>query len=137
MAKFTQLARKQLSRPSPKLVAAAFGISGIIHLVRPQVFEPLIPPALPRPRDVVYVSGAAELVCAAGLLTEARWAGRASAALLVAIWPGNLQMALNATDRVRQPGSGQRDAAWAALAWARMPLQIPMIRAALSAPRDR
>lgn len=128
----------RLSRPSPKLVAVAFLVSGVTHLVRPAVFEPLIPPQLPRPREIVYLSGAAELVCAAGLLTNAQWAGRASAALLVGIWPGNWQMALDATARARDQGNGHRgrDVALAALAWARMPLQVPMIRAVLPAPGD-
>nr|WP_232425082.1 DoxX family protein [Pseudofrankia inefficax] len=113
-------------------MTGAFLVSGVTHLVRPSVFTSAIPPALPRPRDIVYLSGAAELVCAVGLLTKARWAGPASAALLVGVWPGNLQMALDATSRVRQRGAQPLDLALAALAWARMPLQVPMIRAVLS-----
>ncbi|CAO5253010.1 DoxX family protein [Frankia sp. AgKG'84/4] len=116
-------------------MTAAFLVSGVVHLVRPSVFEPLIPPALPRPREIVYASGVAELACAAGLLAKARWAGPASAALLVGVWPGNLQTALDATTRVREGGGQPRHVATAVLAWARIPLQIPMIRAALAAPR--
>lgn len=71
----------------------------------------------------------------AGLLTKASWAGPASAALLVGVWPGNLQMALDATARARRGGGRPRDLALAAGAWARMPLRIPMIRAALPARR--
>lgn len=52
-----------------RAVASAFVVSGIIHLVRPQVFEPLVPPVLPRRRELVYASGVAEIVCAAGLFT--------------------------------------------------------------------
>lgn len=133
----TQPGRGRLSRPDPRLVAAAFLVSGVIHLVRPAVFEPLIPPVLPRPRGIVYASGAAELICGAGLLTRAPWAGRASAALLVGVWPGNLQMALDATRAMRRGGGRPRDVTMAALAWARMPLQVPMIRSALSASPDR
>ena len=29
-----------------KAVAGAFAASGVVHMVRPQVFEPLIPPQL-------------------------------------------------------------------------------------------
>ena len=29
-----------------KLLAGSFLVSGVVHLVRPQVFEPLIPPGL-------------------------------------------------------------------------------------------
>ncbi|MDT3442142.1 MULTISPECIES: DoxX family protein [unclassified Pseudofrankia] len=127
--------RKRFTRPSPRVVTGAFLVSGMVHLARPSFFEPLIPRALPRPREIVYVSGVAELVCAAGLLAKAPWAGPASAAVLVGVWPGNLQMALDATARVRRSGGQPRDVALAALAWARMPLQIPMLRAALSARR--
>ncbi|OHV36581.1 MULTISPECIES: DoxX family protein [Pseudofrankia] len=126
---------ERFTRPSPSLVAGAFLVSGAVHLVRPSFFEPLIPRALPRPREIVYVSGVAELVCAVGLLTKASWAGPASAAVLLGVWPGNLQMALDATSRAREDDGQPRAVALAALAWARMPLQIPMLRAALSARR--
>ena len=49
-------------------LALLFIASGTTHLVRPQVFEPIVPRALPARRELVYVSGVAELVCAAGLL---------------------------------------------------------------------
>jgi uncharacterized membrane protein len=111
-------------------IAAAFAASGTLHLVRPQVFQPLIPPRLPGPRALVYGSGVAELVCAAGLLTGRRWAGPASAALLVAVLPGNVQMALDSTARARRRTTPAR-VAFAAGCWARLPLQLPLIRAAL------
>jgi uncharacterized membrane protein len=110
---------------APRTVAALFSISGIAHLVRPSVFEPLIPSWLPEPTGVVYVSGVAELACAYGLFTRRRWAGPASAALLLAVWPGNLQMALDATD------TNGLNSPQAAIAWLRMPLQIPLIWMAL------
>lgn len=117
----------------PRQVGTIFLISGVVHLVRPQFFEPLIPRALPGAREIVWASGVAELVCAAGLFTDQRWAGQASAAVLLGVWPGNLQMALDATGKAR---SGKpRDIASAAGAWSRMPLQIPMIRAVLSTRR--
>ncbi|MCK9900110.1 DoxX family protein [Parafrankia colletiae] len=129
------MTRARLTRPSPWIVAGAFLVSGTVHLVRPAVFEPLIPRALPRPREIVYVSGVAELACAAGLAVRAPWAGPASAALLVGVWPGNLQMALDATARVRRGGGRPQNVALAAVAWARLPLQVPMIRAVLSTRR--
>ena len=49
-------------------LAGLFITSGTTHLVKPQVFEPLVPHALPRRRELIYASGVAELVCAAGLL---------------------------------------------------------------------
>lgn len=115
---------------APYAVGAAFAISGVAHFVSPQTFIPLVPRALPAPTALIYLSGAAELVCAAGLALRARWAGPASALLLLAVWPGNVQMALDA-------GSGRNSglADDPAIAWARVPLQVPLIWAALQARR--
>ena len=111
-----------------RALAAGFVVSGIVHLARPQVFQPLVPRALPAPRALVYLSGVAELVCAAGLVQRRRWAPRASAALLLAVWPGNGQHAVNVqrSERSRVPAK--------VAVWARLPLQIPMIRTALRSP---
>ncbi len=113
-----------------RAIAAAFLVSGTTHLVRPQLFVPMIPRALPSPRGVVYASGVAELVCAAGLLGGARWAKPASAALLAGLTPGNVEMALTATRAARRRGGAVR-IAFAVGCWARVPLQLPLIRAAL------
>jgi len=110
---------------SRKSLAFAFATSGVIHLVAPKVFEGIVPRWLPRARALVYVSGVAELICAAGLVAEAEWAGPASAGVLLAVWPANIQMAIDST-RGRQPLLRQL------AAWGRVPLQIPMIRLALS-----
>lgn len=109
------------------MVAAAFSSSGIVHLVRPHTFTGIIPHFLPHKRALVYASGLVELTCAVGLLRRARWAAGASAALLLAVWPANLQMALDA-------GAGG-NTAYQVVAWARMPLQVPLIWAAWQARR--
>lgn len=113
-------------------LAALFAASGALHLVRPQVFETIVPRQLPEHRGLVYASGAAELVCAAGLLhpRTRRAAGWASAALLVAIFPANVQMAVTESKRADR-GTGSRGRQLATLA--RLPLQIPLIRTALKA----
>ena len=113
-----------------RAIAAAFLVSGTTHLVRPRVLLPLVPRALPARRAIVHASGVAELVCAAGLLHGARWAGPASAALLVGVLPGNVQMALTATAAARRRPTPAR-LAFAAGCWARVPGQLPLIRAAL------
>jgi uncharacterized membrane protein len=110
----------------------AFATSGIIHLVKPSVFESLIPPTLPRPTELVYLSGVAELVCAAGLLARRRWAGPVSVAVLLGVWPGNFQMALDVT---RSAGPG--DQLQVAAVWARLPLQLPMMWAVMQGRPDR
>ena len=118
------------------VVAAAFLVSGVVHLVRPRVFEPAVPRALPRPRDLVVVSGVAELVCAAGLALPGtrRVAGPASAALLAAVFPANVQMALDGVRGLARHRS-RRAVVRAGVTLARLPLQWPLIRWAASAGR--
>lgn len=119
-----------------RVVAAAFLVSGVIHLVRPQVFEPAVPRALPRPRDLVLLSGVAELACAAGLAAPGtrRAAGPASAALLAAVFPANAQMALDGVRGLTRHRT-RAAAVRAAVTLARLPLQWPLIRWAWSAGR--
>mgnify|MGYP006051808791 FL=1 len=103
-----------------------FAVSGVAHLVRPRLFYPLMPKQLPAHDLLIYASGAAELACSVGLRTGQKWAPRASATLLLAVWPGNLEYALRVT-RTRGPRSRA-----AVVGWARMPLQIPLIWAVLA-----
>jgi uncharacterized membrane protein len=112
-----------------KIVAGAFLASGVMHLVRPQVFEPLVPRALPARREIIIGSGAVEIACAAGLLTRQSWAPAASSALLVAVWAGNVTMA------VTWQRSEKVSPAMKAVAWARLPLQLPLIRWAWRSPK--
>lgn len=114
---------------SAKLLALGFAASGVVHLVRPQVYEPLIPRWLPGAREIVLVSGVAELACAAGMAhpRTRRAAGWSSVALLLGVWPGNVQMTVDAL--------GSDNTALKVASLVRLPLQVPMIRAALSAAR--
>jgi hypothetical protein len=49
------------------IVAAAFTISGTIHIVHPITFTSIVPHFLPLRTELVYASGGAELICAVGL----------------------------------------------------------------------
>jgi uncharacterized membrane protein len=104
------------------LLAAIFLISGCLHFLAPDVYLRIMPPWLPAHRLLVYLSGAAELLGATGLLIPAT---RHAAAwglviLLIAVLPANIYMA---TSHLRLPGiMGQ---SWAQ--WLRVPLQIPLI----------
>ncbi len=115
-------------------LAALLATSGVVHLVRPQVFEGIVPRVLPDHRALVYVSGVAELLCAAGLLLPAtrRPAGYASAALLIAVFPANVQMSVDQGRRAERRADAASRASFAATL-ARLPLQVPMIRTALRA----
>ena len=116
-------------RRDAKVVVGAFLVSGAVHLIKPEVYEPLMPSWVPAHREVILASGVAELAGALGLLfpPTRRLAGLASAALLVGVFPGNVKMALDA--------SKTRNTPFKAAAYARLPLQLPMIRGALRAGR--
>jgi uncharacterized membrane protein len=107
-----------------KVVVGAFLVSGIVHLVKPEVYEPLMPSWVPAHREVILGTGVAELVGALGMLfpPTRRLAGLASAALLVGVYPGNIKMAVDA--------SRTRNTPFKAAAYARLPLQYPMMRGA-------
>ncbi|WP_017590664.1 DoxX family protein [Nocardiopsis ganjiahuensis] len=117
---------EKLRGAAPLALGGLFVGAGVLHFVAPEPFEAIMPRRLPAHRAFVYGSGAVELVCGAGLLTRRKWAGPASAALLLAVWPANVRMALDS-------GSGRLPAVAdnKVLAWGRVPLQIPLIWAAL------
>ena len=118
----------ELSRGA-RSIAIAFTASGVTHLVRPQVFEPIVPRFLGNPRTLVHLSGVAELTCAAALVVpRTRAVGAvASAALLAAVFPANVKMAADAASAARRRPSPTRNAL-AAATIVRLPLQWPMIR---------
>lgn len=110
-------------------LAGLLATAGVVHFVRPRMFEPLIPRCLRRaatPRWWVLASGAAELTCAAAVAAPpTRRAGAvASGALFVAVFPGNVTMALDYC-RAGKPWWQQT------IAVCRLPLQWPLIRIAL------
>ncbi|GAC1571429.1 MAG: membrane protein [Candidatus Dormibacteria bacterium] len=111
-------------------VAALLGGSGTLHLVSPRTYERIVPRVLGHPHELVTASGVAELVCAALLLPPRtrRFGGWTSAALLVAVFPANVQMALD---------GGVRGAGFpfdsAVIAWARLPVQPLLVWWALVA----
>lgn len=121
------------------LLIVPFAVSGVIHLVKPETFEPIIPAPLRRwSRELVLGSGVVEIGCAAGLLHPRTRpvAAAASTALLVAVWPANAQMSLDLGRRANR----RRDAkslATFAVSLARLPLQVPLIRIAWAAARQR
>lgn len=112
-----------------RALSAIFAVSGVLHLLKPEVYEPLMPQIVPAHREVILASGVAELACAAGLLHPRTRvvAGWASAALLLAVYPANLKMA---SDLKSSRRTGLKT-----VAFARLPLQVPLIRSAVRAAR--
>lgn len=119
-------------------LATLFLTSGTTHLVRPQIFEGIVPKMLPNRRELVYISGVVEIACGVGLLfpQTRKVAGLASAALLVAVFPANVQMSADHAKRAqRKQDAGS--AAFFAGTLARLPMQWPLIRTALRAAGRR
>lgn len=114
----------------PWIVAAAFSISGVVHLVHPATFTKIVPHFLSFSTALVYASGVAELICAFGLWRRQRWAGCAAAILLLAVWPANLQDAITTQD-------GHHEGMVQAITWLRLPLQVPLIWFALQSGRRK
>ena len=97
---------------------------GALHFAAPKGFYAIIPQELPvAPRTLTYASGVAELAIGAGLLHPAsrKVSALAAAALFVAVYPANLNTVRVVAD---QP------LPYRLLAWARLPLQVPLIVAA-------
>ncbi len=111
------------SRPSARALGVAFTVAGALHFLRPASYEAIMPPYLPAHRELVALSGAAEVAGGVaalfpGLHPFARWW---LVALLVAVFPANVHMALD-PDAIRGlPELPQ----W--LLWARLPLQLAFI----------
>ena len=74
--------------------AALFLAGGIGHFVAPEVYLRIMPPALPWPRALVLLSGAAEVLLGALLIVPSTQVGAAWGliALLVAVFPANVFM---------------------------------------------
>jgi uncharacterized membrane protein len=93
--------------------------AGLLHFLRPATYLAIMPPQLPQPLLLVYLSGFFELLGGLGLLwpPTRHLAGWGLLALLVAVFPANVYMAL-IHEQLHIPG-------W--VAWARLPLQLPLM----------
>ncbi|MFT4298917.1 MAG: hypothetical protein QM597_04680 [Aeromicrobium sp.] len=115
-----------------KLLAVILGGAGILHFVKPEPFEKIVPKPLPYKRELVYASGVVE-VGSALMLTRPRtrrWGGRLAELLLVSVFPANVQMALDGVRSERSPGW------YKAGVIGRLPLQLPLIAIARKAARS-
>ena len=86
-----------------------FGIffgAGTSHLVTPQLWEPAVPPQLPNPKLMVYLSGVAEIVGALLFIVPRtrKLGGNYLFALLIAVFPANIYMSLEPKWHARVPG---------------------------------
>lgn len=110
--------------PSRLWLAALVAGSGVAHLAAPAVYERIVPRPLGHARFYVQASGVVEIV--AGVLLALprtrRVGGWLTAAVLVAVFPANVQMALDGGLAGSRTVLGS-----AAVAWLRLPLQVPLV----------
>jgi uncharacterized membrane protein len=119
---------RRWARSAPWLLAGFLTAAGVTHFVAPAPYVRIVPRALPAPELLVALSGVAELACAAlvAVPRTRRVGGWATAALFVAVFPANVQMALD---------SGDGPAWYRAVTWARVPLQVPLVLWAVAVAR--
>ena len=79
------------------ILALCILAAGIAHFVVPEPFVKIVPNFLPYPLSLVYISGVFEILGAVGLLTPpvSRAAAWGLVALLIAVYPSNINMAVN------------------------------------------
>ena len=76
------------------LLALLFAAAGTLHFVRPDFYLKIMPPYLPWPLELVYLSGVFEIGLGLLLLVRrcSRWAAWGIIALLIAVFPANIYL---------------------------------------------
>lgn len=117
----------RLKTPLRYVMGAGYVVAGGLHLLWPAAYAEVVPPELPRPRLLVYLSGVAEIVLGLGVMIPRtrRLAARGLMALLVAVFPANVHMAVGDPDMEHAPAA-LREASDRAL-YARLPLQAVLV----------
>jgi uncharacterized membrane protein len=102
------------------LLAIFFIVAGGLHFLVPQNYLNIMPPYLPAPLTLVYISGVAEILGGLGLFVPLtrRSAAWGLVALLIAVLPVHIYMVIDHTNFASIP-------LWAL--WLRLPLQLPLI----------
>jgi uncharacterized membrane protein len=115
---------------SATALTALLTTTGVLHIVTPAPFDAIVPRALPgTPRLWTLASGVAELAVAVAVAApHTRQLGAAAAAaLVVAVFPANVKMARDWSDRCLLARL---------VAYGRLPLQVPLVAWALAVRRS-
>lgn len=107
-----------------RFMSAALAVTGVLHFAAPKPFDTIVPEQLPGDaRLYTYASGVAELGTAALLAAPQtrRLGGLVAMLTFIGVWPANFNMAYQWRGKPLPLRLG---------AYARLPLQIPMIMAA-------
>lgn len=114
------------------VMGGSYILAGLNHFRDPGFYLPMMPPYLPAHAELVALSGVAEVALGAAVLVPAlqHWAAWGIIALLIAVFPANLHVALHDIPI----GGAAQGAGW--LNWARLPLQAVLIGWAWLYTRD-
>lgn len=79
---------------SKYLLALFLVVAGTLHFILPDVYLKIMPPYMPWPLELVYLSGAIEILLGLLLLVPScsRWAAWGIIFLLIAVFPANLYL---------------------------------------------
>ncbi|WP_436902756.1 DoxX family protein [Halovenus halobia] len=111
----------RLKTPLRYVMGLFYITAGVTHFLNPEWFLQIVPPMLPAPLLLVYLSGVAEIVVGVGVLIPQtrHYAALGTVALLVAVYPANIYMAV-------------ADVMGSELVqWGRLPLQAVLVAWAL------
>ncbi len=111
--------RKEILRV---ILSVSMIVVGITHFVKPEPFVRIVPPQLPYPLELVYISGFFEILGGIGLLipfvsVAAAWG---LIALFIAVFPANINQAVNSISIEGIPD-------YPLLYWVRLPFQAVLI----------
>ena len=103
-------------------MAVLFIAAGILHFFATAEFMTIVPPSLPFPRELVWISGFFEIVGGVGLMLPRfrRSAGYGLVLLLIAVFPANIYMAMAHVPATGVLGNRS-------LQWIRLPVQFVLM----------
>jgi uncharacterized membrane protein len=86
------------------VMAAFYGFAGLMHFKRPKFFLKITPKWVPAPEKMNLIVGAVEITLAIGLLIPQTryWAAWGIIALLVAVFPANVNHFQKSLEKKRQ-----------------------------------
>ena len=120
-----------MTRLSPYLAGAFFASAGVMHFVKPDFFEAIVPDWIPSAKAANQVSGVAEIVLGLGMMSPAtrKVSALGLMALTVAVFPANVDMALNKVEVKPVDGVLTRRVGTATgpQNWIRLPMQAPLL----------
>jgi len=113
------------------ILAVCMVVAGVLHFAATEPFVKIVPGILPFPTAIVYISGLIEIILGATLLLPKtqRLAAWGLVALFIAVYPANLNMAINGIELEGVPNTWWFQAI-------RLPFQFVLIAGAYWYTRD-